>query len=175
MRFAIRGVNVEVTGALADYVERKLGRLEKYFDHPLEGEVMVKMAVRKDGHCVEATVPFYGTMLRAEELNDDMYAAIDRVEDKLERQVRKWKTKVLRKYRGADMNKDGDDAYEVPEEALGVARTKRFAFKPMDADEAILQMNLIGHDFYVFRSAETGEVNVVYKRKDGTYGVIAPL
>lgn len=182
MNINIRGENLEVTSALRDYVDKKLGRLERYLNTPLPTDVQVTLNVIKDKQNVEVTIPLPGVMLRAEEKNDDMYASIDLVVDKLERQIRKHKTKVNRKF-----SKDGGlrslfnesydstaPAYIDEEDELEVVRTKRFTMKPMDVEEAILQMNLIGHNFFVFANMETDQINVVYKRDDGRYGLIEP-
>ena len=182
MNYNIRGENIEVTSALRDYAEKKIGRLERYFDTPPASDVNVTLSVVRDKQIVEVTIPLKGVILRAEEESEDMYASIDLVVDKLERQIRKHKTKVNRKFRqdgtlqslfkeNADEEINGasseDDAYEV-------VRTKKFAMKPMDVEEAILQMNMIGHNFFVFSNMDTDEINVVYKRNDGKYGLIEP-
>lgn len=183
MNYTIRGERMEVTEALKDYTEKKIGKLEKYFDTPPVSDVNVTLSVIKDLHSVEVMIPMPGVMLRAEERNGDMYASIDLVVDKLERQIRKHKTKVNRKFRQegglrtlfkenfeASLNRSYDD----DEDELELVRTKRFALKPMDVEEAILQMNMIGHSFFVFSNMDTEEVNVVYKRDDGKYGLIEP-
>lgn len=180
MKFNIRGEQIEVTEALRDYVEKKLSRLERYFETPLASDVNVTLSVVRGLHSVEVTIPMIGVMLRAEEKSEDMYASIDVVIDKLERQIRKHKTKVNRKVRQNGglrvLFKESFDANAVrqleEEEDYEVVRTKRFMLKPMDVDEAILQMNMIGHNFFVFANADTREVNVVYKRNDGKYGLI---
>ncbi|MCQ4365937.1 ribosome-associated translation inhibitor RaiA, partial [Mycobacterium gordonae] len=163
MKYNIRGQRMEVTDALRDYVEKKLSRLERYFEAPPQSEVTVTLSVTKGQQAIEVTIPLPGSLLRAEEKRDDMYASIDFVADKLERQIRKHKTKINRNYRQAgsaralfkeDMgNGNGNGTATVlldEEDDLELVRTKRFAFKPMDVEEAILQMNLVGHSFYVF-------------------------
>ncbi|WP_270166194.1 ribosome hibernation-promoting factor, HPF/YfiA family [Paenibacillus sp. SYP-B4298] len=179
MKYNIRGQNIQVTDALRDYVEKKLSRLDKYFEAPLTSEVHVTLSVIKNKQGVEVTIPLQGTMLRAEEKkNEDMYASIDLVVDKLERQIRKYKTKINRKFRQEgslkSLIKEDGGAVKVLEEddELEIVRTKRFTLKPMDVEEAVLQMNMIGHSFFVFANAESKEVNVVYKRSDGKYGLI---
>ncbi|BFH11257.1 ribosome-associated translation inhibitor RaiA [Paenibacillus melissococcoides] len=177
MNYKVRGQHIEVTDALLDYVEKKLGRLERYFEAPPTSDVNVTLSVIRDLHIVEVTIPLPGLLLRAEDRSKDMYASIDSVTDKLERQIRKHKTKVNRKFRqtGTDASLFSDAATPVPvdeEDQLEVVRTKRFTLKPMDVEEAILQMNMIGHSFFVFSNAETKEVNVVYRRTDGRYGLI---
>lgn len=184
MKFNIRGDKFEVTPALREYVEKKLSKLERYFDTPPTSDVHVTLSViNKDLHNVEVTIPLTGLLLRAEERNTDMYASIDLVLDKLERQIRKHKTKVNRKFRQeggprALFKEQFDSAPAVQlyeeEDDLQVVRNKKFTLKPMDIEEAILQMNMIGHNFFVFSNMDTEEVNVVYKRADGKYGLIEP-
>lgn len=183
MNYNIRGERIEVTEALKDYVEKKVGKLERYFETPPTSDVNVKLSVNRDQHNVEVTIQLPGLLLRAEENNPDMYASIDLVTDKLERQIRKHKTKINRKFRQEgsirSLLKDGNGTASTAvatqdEEELELVRTKRFALKPMDVEEAILQMNLIGHSFFVFSNMDTEEVNVVYKRDDGKYGLIEP-
>lgn len=183
MRINIRGENLEVTGALRDYVEKKLSKLERYFDTPPAADASVTLSVVRDKHNVEVTIPLQGLLLRAEEKNNDMYASIDLVVDKLERQIRKHKTKVNRKFGrngglrqllfAEGLDQTGPD-YDEEDHELEVVRTKRFTMKPMDVEEAILQMNLLGHNFFVFANMDTNEINVVYKRDDGKYGLIEP-
>ncbi len=168
-----RGRNIEVTPALQEYLEKRLSKLDKYFDGELEAQVTLNVV--KDSHSVEVTISINGLLLRGEEATGDMYASIDLVVDKLERQLHKYKTKINRKLRQkgikehfAGMRKD-EEAAEPR-----VVRMKRFVMKPMPVEEAILQMDLLGHDFYMFTSAETDEINVIYRRKDGNYGLIEP-
>lgn len=181
MKYNIRGENIEVTPAIRDYVEKKIVKLGRYFSEMPEGNVNVNLRFNQDKTSkVEVTIPLPNLVLRAEETNNDMYAAIDLITDKLERQIRKHKTKVNRKFR-----EKGDfpatfvsppenmvEANEFEEDDLEVVRTKLFDLKPMDSEEAILQMNMLGHNFYVFTNADTNRTNVVYKRKDGRYGLI---
>lgn len=181
MLYNIRGENIEVTDALRDYVEKKVGKLERYFDTPPRTDVHVNLKVYNDKkQKVEVTVPMPHLLLRAEETHNDMYAAIDLVIDKLERQIRKHKTKVNRKARqeGATKFEFADapfaNAPAAEEEEIKIYRTKRFNLKPMNVEEAVLQMDMLGHNFFVFKEAETGDTNVVYRRKDGQYGVIEP-
>lgn len=178
MKFNIRGQQLEVTEALRDYVEKKLSKLERYFENPPTSEVHVTLSVIKGLQAIEVTIPLTGVLLRAEEKSTDMYASIDVVIDKLERQIRKHKTKVNRKIREEGGLRDilRVDTPNVPddEELYELVRTKRFTLKPMDVDEAILQMNMVGHTFFVFSNMETEQVNVVYKRNDGKYGLIEP-
>ncbi|MCF6410161.1 ribosome hibernation-promoting factor, HPF/YfiA family [Pseudalkalibacillus salsuginis] len=188
MNFNIRGDNIEVTPALRNYSEKKVSKLERYFDGTPNSDVYINLKVFNNEQLVEVTIPMPGLLLRAEESHDDMYAAIDLVVEKLERQIRKHKTKVNRKFRQggaikfAFANGNGNVApstttlleEEEDEDEFQVVRNKRFDLKPMDTQEAILQMDMLGHNFFVFSHAESGETNVVYKRKDGKYGLIAP-
>ncbi|WP_196592776.1 ribosome hibernation-promoting factor, HPF/YfiA family [Pectinatus sottacetonis] len=175
--FTIRGKNIEITPALHDYVEKKVGRVTKYFD--TVGEITVLLTVTKGRHIVEVTVPVEGILLRGEESTMDMYTSIDLVIEKLERQIRKHKTKLAKRFRNGSFKPNAvpssktDDEYDDDDEYT-VVKTKRFAVKPMDVQEAIMQMNLLNHEFFVFRDARTEEVNVVYRRKDGNYGLIEP-
>ncbi len=176
MRIEVRGKNIELTNALREYVEKRLSKLERFIDDLKEAQVT--LSVEGDSHRVEVTIPLNGVILRGEEKTDDMYSSVDLVVDKLEKQIDKYKTRIYRRYRGAGLKKA---VVELPpvkeeekEEAAKVVRTKRFALKPMDVEEAIMQMNLLGHSFFVFFNAESGEVNVLYRRKDGNYGLIEP-
>lgn len=181
MKFNIRGEQIEVTEALREYVEKKIGRLERYFEAPPTSEVNVTLSVIREKQCVEVTIPFPAMLLRAEEKGSDMYASIDLVVDKLERQIRKHKTKANRKVRqeAGYKNVFKEDVVTPvhlleDEEDYEVVRTKRFTLKPMDVEEAILQMNMVGHNFFVFANSDSSQVNVVYKRADGKYGLIEP-
>ncbi|AJY74506.1 ribosome hibernation-promoting factor, HPF/YfiA family [Paenibacillus beijingensis] len=178
MEYNIRGQQIQVTDALRNYVEKKLNRLEKYFEAPLTSESNVTLSVTKGRHAVEVMIPMAGTMLRAEDKSSDMYSSVDVVVDKLERQIRKHKTKINRKFRQEGsiktLLKEDSGSIRVADEEddLEVVRMKRFILKPMDVEEAILQMDMIGHNFFVFSNADTKEVSVVYKRHDGKYGLI---
>ncbi|WP_066315084.1 ribosome-associated translation inhibitor RaiA [Bacillus sp. FJAT-29814] len=175
MNYNVRGENIEVTPAIREYVEKKISKLERYFTEAPDAKVNVNLRFNPDKTSkVEVTIPLPQLVLRAEETNGDMYAGIDLITDKLERQIRKHKTKVNRKFRetGTVPFQVSSNSEVHDEEDLEVVRTKRFDLKPMDSEEAILQMNLLGHNFYVFTNAETNRTNVVYKRKDGRYGLI---
>ncbi|MBX5476986.1 MAG: ribosome-associated translation inhibitor RaiA [Clostridia bacterium] len=177
MNLQLHGKNIDVTPALREYAEKKLSRLGKYFDEPLH--VQVSFEVERGRHLVEVTVPVSGYILRGEEATGDMYASLDRVWDKLERQIHKYKTRLNRKARqdgGAKKpERAKEERTEDPSEDLPrIVRVKRFHLKPMDVDEAVLQMDLLGHDFYVFQNAETDVVNVLYRRREGGYGLIEP-
>lgn len=178
MNYNIRGENIEVTPAIREYVEKKVAKLDRYFTESPNANVNVNLKVYQDKKSkVEITIPMKDLVLRAEETHEDMYAAIDLITDKLERQIRKHKTKVNRKFREKESLKDFAPIFTEVEaveedEDLEVVRTKSFDLKPMDSEEAILQMNMLGHSFYVFTNAETNQTNVVYKRNDGRYGLI---
>ncbi|MCK0472970.1 ribosome-associated translation inhibitor RaiA [Halalkalibacter sp. APA_J-10(15)] len=184
MKYNIRGENLEVTPALRDYVEKKVGKLERYFDTTPVADVNVRMQVLNNQHMIEITIPMPQLLLRGEEKHTDMYAAIDIVVEKLERQIRKHKTKVNRKFRQEGSLKymfrndlepiEGNGEALVDDDELEIVRKKRFNLKPMDAEEAILQMDMLGHNFFVFSDAVNGSTSVVYKRKDGKYGLIEP-
>lgn len=172
MNINVRGKNVQVTPALKEHVERRIGKLGRFFD--TNQEAQVTLSVEKERHKVEVTMPLNGYLLRGEEETGDMYASIDLVIDKLEKQIEKYKTRVSRKIRDASIREMIPATEITEEEEPQLVRTKRFALKPMPVEEAIMQMNLIGHNFFVFSNADTEEVNVVYKRKDGNYGLIEP-
>lgn len=176
MNFNIRGENIEVTPAIRKYVEKKVAKLNRYFMITHDANVHVNLRLYHDKTAkVEITIPLPYLVLRAEETDDDMYAAIDLIVDKLERQIRKHKTKVNRKFHqkvGIPATFTAEVEGEHTEEQLEIVRTKQFDLKPMDSEEAILQMNMIGHSFYVFTDANTNHTNVLYKRNDGRYGLI---
>ncbi|SFR03633.1 ribosome hibernation-promoting factor, HPF/YfiA family [Desulfoscipio geothermicus] len=172
MNVLVRGRNVEVTNALKEYVEKRVGKLSKFLDDVNEATVI--MTVEGDSHKVEVTVPYNGIILRGEEATADMYSSIDLITDKLEKQIEKYKGKLARR-RSPNGQKGAVDVRAQNEgDGPKVVKTKRFAIKPMPVDEAVMQMNLLGHSFFVFSNAETEQVNVVYKRKDGNYGLIEP-
>lgn len=172
MRFNITGRGTEVTAALRQAVEEKLGKLAHYFVK--DTEIQVTLKVEKDRHKIEVTVPVKGHIIRAEQESDDMYVSIDLVEDIIERQLRRYKKKLIDSKQSAPHFTPEYIQEENDEEEVKITRTKRFAVKPMDAEEACVQMELLNHSFFVFRNAETDEVSVVYKRKDGSYGLIEP-
>ena len=173
MKFIISGKNIEVTPGLKDAIEQKLGKLERYFTP--ETEINVTLSVEKGRQKIEVTIPVKGNIIRSEQTSNDMYVSIDMAVDLLERMIRKYKTKISKygkgelKFNDEFMEEDVDN-----HETVTVTKSKRFAIKPMDVEEACVQMELLGHSFFVFRNAETFEVNVVYKRKDKTYGLIEP-
>ena len=173
VEIAVRGKNFQVSPALRQYVEKRVGKLEKLLGDSVE-EAQVTLSVEKDRHKVEVTIPIGGLLLRGEEETGDMYASVDMVVEKLDRQVEKYKTRLSRQFKGRPGIEPPAAPETVPEEKQQLIRTKRFAVKPMPVEEAIMQMNLIGHSFFVFSNAETEQVNVVYRRRDGNYGLIEP-
>lgn len=173
MKYVITGRGTNVTDGLRSAIEEKLGKLEHYFAP--DTEVHVTLKVEKDRQKVEVTVPVKGHIIRAEQVSDDMYVSIDLIEDIIERQLRKYKTKIVdSKQNVGNFTSEFMQEDDYEDEDVKVIRTKRFAVKPMDPEEACVQMELLNHSFYVFRNAETDEVNVVYKRKGGDYGLIEP-
>lgn len=176
MNIKIVGKNINITKGLRDAVERKLSKIEKYFNPDIEINVM--LSVQKNRQIVEVTIPINGAILRAEEVNEDMYVAIDLVLEKLSRQIRKQKTKLEKRKHGNSLRFQCIPEY-IPKEneddiESNIVKTKRFAIKPMTNEEAVLQMELLGHNFFVYVNGNTDEVNVLYKRKDGQYGLIEP-
>lgn len=173
MRFTINGKNIEVTQSLRSAVESKIGKLERYFTQDTEAHVM--LSVEKGRQKIEVTIPVKGGIIRAEEANEDLYTAIDRVEDVIERQLKKYKTKLTDKRQaGGSLEPAFIEEETADEEEIKIVKTKKFDIKPMYAEDACVQMELLGHSFYVFINAETDQVNVVYKRKGDTYGLIEP-
>jgi putative sigma-54 modulation protein len=176
MRYIISGKNIDVTEGLKSAIYEKIGKLEKYFNP--EAEIHVTLSVEKDRQKIEVTIPMKGNIVRAEQVSNDMYASIDLVEEVIERQLKKYKSKLKDMQQSvANFNPSffDDVTSEISEDdEIDITRVKRFAMKPMDAEEACVQMELLGHNFYVFRNAETDEVNVVYKRKGNSYGLIEP-
>ena len=173
MQYIISGKNIDVTEGLKAAVQEKLGKLERYFNDSTE--VHVTMSVEKERQKIEVTIPVKGSVIRAEEVSDDMYVSIDLVEEVIERQLRKYKTKIVNKQQGTgNFQKTFVEDDFIEDEDVKIIRTKRFGIKPMYPEDACVQMELLGHNFFVFRNAETDEVNVVYKRKGNTYGLIEP-
>ncbi|WP_456276008.1 ribosome hibernation-promoting factor, HPF/YfiA family [Bacillus sp. AK128] len=168
MNIILHGKNITITEALKDYIEDKIGRVGKLLDKE-EVNVYVNLSTFKHKHCIEVTIPVGDRTIRAEELTEDMYKSIDIVEEKLKRKVRKVKTKVLREVRKFEPT----FTPIIEEEDIDqVVRIKKFDIKPMSTDEAIQQMNLLDHSFFVYLNADTEEMNVVYKRHKGDYGLI---
>ena len=174
MKFIISGRNIDITDGLRTAVEDKLGKLERYFT--ADTEIIVTLSVEKERQKIEVTIPVKGNIIRSEQVSNDMYVSIDLVEEIIERQLRKYKTKIINKKQNVEtfqpefIEKD----YEDDTNEIKIIRTKKFGFKPMYPEDACVQMELLGHNFFVFLNAETEEVNVVYKRKGNTYGLIEP-
>lgn len=174
MRYTIVGRNIEVTPGLKKAVEEKIGKLDRYFTP--DTEVNVTMSVQRERQSIEVTIPIKGTIIRAEESSSDMYVSIDLVEEVIERQIRRYRKKLIDKKQSALSFSQAfmEEEDEHPEEDIRIVKTKKFAIKPIDPEEACLQMEMLGHNFYVFLNADTDQVNVVYRRKNGTYGLIEP-
>ncbi len=173
MKYIILGKNIEVTEGLRSAVEDKIGKLEKYFTP--ETEVHVTLSVEKDRQKIEVTIPVKGSIIRSEQVSNDMYVSIDLVEEIIERQLKKYKRKLTDQKQAASFFKqDYIEKDYMDEEEIKIIRTKKFDIKPMYPEDACIQMELLGHNFYVFCNAETDQVNVVYKRKGNTYGLIEP-
>ncbi len=176
MRILITGKNIEVSDYLRDLVNKKVSKLERYF--PNDTVAQVTMAVERSRHIVEVTIPYSGGIIRGEEVTGDMYASIDNVLDKLEKQIIKHRTKLEKNLRaGAFKPEEGfmtDIAEDADDEPAHLVRVKRFDMKPMTVEEAMLQLQLLGHAFYVFSNADTDDINVIYLRKDGNFGLIEP-
>ena len=183
IRFEIHGENLTITDAIRNYIEEKIGKLERYFNNVPNATAHVKVKTYQNSATkIEVTIQLKNVTLRAEERHDDLYAGIDLINNKLERQVRKYKTRVNRKNR----KNDEQEAFaSLPEEQeaenlqnddndseIEIIRSKNFSLKPMDSEEAVLQMDLLGHDFFIFTDRETDGTSIVYKRKDGKYGLI---
>lgn len=174
MRFTISGKNIEITEGLRTTVIDKLGKLERYFTP--DTEIIVTMSVEKERQKIEVTIPVKGNIIRSEQVSNDMYVSIDLVEEVIERQLRKYKNKLIAKHQeGSNFRREFIEREELTEpEEVNIIRTKHFGIKPMYPEDACIQMELLGHNFFVFCNAETEEVNVVYKRKGNTYGLIEP-
>lgn len=173
MHYTISGKNIEVTEGLKAAIQEKIGKLERYFTK--NTEIHVTLSVEKERQKIEVTIPMKGNIVRAEQVSTDMYVSIDLVEEIIERQLRKYKNKLIdRKQSAEHLSKAFVEDETTEDLAIEIIRSKRFAMKPMDAEEACVQMELLGHNFYVFHNAKTNEVNVVYKRKGNTYGLIEP-
>jgi len=172
MKFNIHGSNIEITPSIKSYIENKLSKLDKYFENKEEITAKVVARVRGLDQIVEVTIPTKLATIRSEEFNQDLYAAIDLVVDKLERQIRKSKTRIKHKEKIIDY---GFIDFEVPQEEVDsnkIVKRKVIDNKPMSEEEAILQMNLVGHEFFVFDNIDSHTISVLYRRKDGNYGII---
>ncbi|WP_461809746.1 ribosome hibernation-promoting factor, HPF/YfiA family [Faecalimonas sp.] len=175
MNFIISGKNIEVTPGLKETIEHKLGKLERYFTP--DTEIIVTLSVEKDRQKIEVTIPVKKDIIRSEQVSNDMYVSIDLVEEVIERQLRKYKNKLVERHQaGGNFNQAFFESEDSTSESddIKIVRTKRFGIKPMFPEDACMQMDLLGHNFFVFSNAETEQVNVVYKRKDGSFGLIEP-
>ena len=173
MKYNVRNIKSETTDSMKTYIESKLNKLDKYFENSEELLANVLISKQGVGHKVEVTIPLKKMLIRAEETNKDLYASIDLVTDKLERQIRKNKTKINSKIK-KDLikNFEFDLADDFEDDNMKILKRKKVDAKPMDEEEAILQMNMLGHSFFVFKDVDTGGISVVYERKDGNYGII---
>lgn len=180
MKYEIRGENIKITESIHDYLVSKIDKIERYFDKSDGIDVAVvhvNIEVHKNESKLEVTIPLKHVTLRAEELRDDLYAAIDVVSEKLERQVRKYKTRVNRHNRTdisevlAEINNQSEDK-DDNEYEIDIVKSKHFNLKPMDEIEAVLQMDMLNHNFFIYTDSQTNGTSIVYKRKDGKYGLI---
>lgn len=176
MKYNIRGDKITVTGAMKSYIEEKLSKMDKYFEEPGDITANVLVKVKELEQTIEVTVPTKRFTIRAEESNEDFYAAVDLVLNKLERQIRKNKDRLSKKYKNiesVEFNFDYTDEKEPEEENTSkIVKRKNISMKPMDEEEAILQIELLNHDFFVFKNIDEECVSVLYLRKDGNYGII---
>lgn len=173
MNITISGKNIEITDGLRAAVNEKLSKLERYFTP--DTNVIVTLSVEKERQKIEVTIPVKGKIIRSEQVSNDMYVSIDLVEEVIERQLRKYKTKIIDKKQAAsNFQKTYIDNDYMENEEIRIVRTKKFDIKPMYPEDACVQMELLGHNFFVFMNADTDQVNVVYKRKGNTYGLIEP-
>ena len=173
MNITISGKNIEITDGLRAAVNEKLSKLERYFTP--DTNVIVTLSVEKERQKIEVTIPVKGKIIRSEQVSNDMYVSIDLVEEVIERQLRKYKTKIIDKKQAAsNFQKTYIDNDYMENEEIRIVRTKKFDIKPMYPEDACVQMELLGHNFFVFMNADTDQVNVVYKRKGNPYGLIEP-
>lgn len=173
MRITISGRNIELTDGLKAAVEDKIGKLEKYFTP--DTDVFVTLSVEKERQKIEVTIPVPGHIIRSEQVSNDMYVSIDLVEEIIERQLKKYKNKIITKQQSnSNFRKEYIEKEVEADDEIKIIRTKKFDMKPMYPEDACVQMELLGHDFFVFVNAEDDNVNVVYKRKGNTYGLIEP-
>ena len=173
MNITISGKNMDITSSLREAVQEKLGKLDRYFTP--DTDVHVTLSVEKERQKIEVTIPVKGRIIRSEQVSNDMYVSIDLVEEVIERQLRKYKNKIIDKKQSAvSFQKAYIENDYMESEDITIVRTKRFDIKPMYPEDACVQMELLGHNFFVFMNADTDQVNVVYKRKGNTYGLIEP-
>ena len=173
MNFVIYGKNIEITDNLRKAIEDKLGKLERYFTP--DTKVNVTLSVEKERQKIEVTIPVKGSIIRSEQVSNDMYVSIDLVEEVIERQLHKYKSKIIDRHQAAGNFQQAyiDQNYEE-EDKIRIIRTKKYDIKPLYPEDACVQMELLGHGFFVFVNAETDKTSVVYKRKNGTYGLLEP-
>ncbi len=173
MKYIISGKNIDITDGLKAAIQDKIGKLERYFTP--ETEVHVTLSVEKDRQKIEVTIPVKGNIIRSEQISNDMYVSIDLVEEIIERQLKKYKNKLIdQKQANSNFKQEFLEKEYMEEEEIQIVRSKKFDIKPMYPEDACIQMELLGHSFFVFNNAETEQVNVVYKRKGSTYGLIEP-
>lgn len=174
MKFNIKGLNLSLYDSMKEKIEKKLEKLSKFF--PEETTAEVTLSTQKDNKTIEVTIPVRGGLIRAEETSSDFTVSLDSVLEVLERQIRRHRTRLIDRTQSADPCSSlfEDDDQDIAEDSIRIEKVKRFNLKPMDAEEACLQMDLLGHSFFVFKDAETDETCVVYRRKNGTYGLIEP-
>ena len=174
MKISISGKNLDVSDYMREVAEKKLSKLSRYF--PQDTEAQVTLSVERNRHIVEVTIPYEGRILRGEEVSGDMYASLDSVGSKLEKQVERYRTRAAKAQRNTAPLAEAPAPMEEEEEDQGphIVRNKKFEIRPMSEEEAMLQMEMLGHSFFVFENAATGEINVLYLRKDGNYGLIEP-
>lgn len=172
MKYTIRGDKLTVTKSIKDYIEEKLNKLNKYYENSEDIECKVLIRSKNNSQTIEVTIPLNKFILRAEVSEEDLYAAIDLVVDKLEGQIRKNKTRLQKRYDKVEIPEMSFDFEEDEEEDLAIVKRKDIDSKPMDEEEAILQMNLLNHDFFVFKNTDEECVSVIYRRKDNKYGII---
>lgn len=177
IRINVSSKNLEITQALREYVDKKVAKIEKYLNDNQTASAEVMLRTERGIHIAEVTMNLSGIILRGEGNTADMYTSIDAAVNRIERQFNKYKTKISRRIQGPKLGEVTAPSASAESDAdltPRIVRTKRFALKPMDSEEAVLQMELLGHDFFVFRNADSGDVNVVYKRRDGNFGLIEP-
>jgi len=168
MEIIVRGKNIDVNPALRQYAEKRLAKIDRHLRQS-PPTCQVTLSIEREEHVVEVMIPLNGVLLRAEERNREAFSAVDAVVEKLEKQIEKYRTKLQKRDKTETVPE-----FRVGDESPSIVRVKRFAIKPMNPEEAATQMDLLGHDFFVFENDETGAVNVVYRRKDGNYGLIEP-
>ncbi len=175
MKVVITGKNIELTPGLKEAVETRLSKLDRFFNQSTEANVT--LSVDKGGQKAEVTIPLKGRIIRGEEISDDMYVSIELVQESIERQITRYRKKIIDKQQAdgtAFFNQAAIEEADTAEDEIKIVRTKRFGVKPMFPEDACMEMEMLGHDFYMFLNADTDQVCVVYKRKGGSYGLIEP-